>query len=516
MALTVTPDLTLISDCDSIAGWLPEPDLDSDFKIQGAGCLAAQVKATLSSIHAYTFGSAQDMTGKHIYVWMMIAGVADTKANGGYRIYVETDADNYGTWYVGGGDVLPAASHPGGWGCYVIDPASTPTSGMGTVNPASITKIGVQFKTLSSVVGQANNCFWDVCRYGSGLIITSGATDQIDLEDIFNDDNLLANKYGVVTKGSGDSYVVQGLLTFGGAGAENVDFVDKSQSIIFPTNSFVSSSFYGIKVRCGTGTTNFTLGERSGAAGIRGCLLKAGTQTFSFDASDDDIDKVQIYGTTFNNAGVINLPPHATNREVLNCSFETCDEVNVSTCVVKNCNFISADDEAVILPSGNTHKITDSNFISCPNGVRIPNAGEYDFYALMFSGCTIDVDNTSGGAVTVNKKDLSNPTTSSGETTIQGAVDLSIHCQDSKGVAIEGVRCYIEKQIDQTQLMNEITDVNGDAIESYTGNTPMDINVHIRKNSTGDTRYYPIATVGEITSAGFAMTAVLQEDLVAV
>lgn len=37
MTITVTPDLTLISDCDQTDGW-SGGTLDTDWKIQGGGC----------------------------------------------------------------------------------------------------------------------------------------------------------------------------------------------------------------------------------------------------------------------------------------------------------------------------------------------------------------------------------------------------------------------------------------------------------------------------------------------
>ena len=441
MAILVTPNLTDISLCEVVTGWSAGA-VNSDYALQGTYCLGIQVKATTSAINSYTFGTAANMTGKHIYIWMMVAGLPDTKANGGYRIYVETDASNYGVWYVAGKDTFP-----GGWGCFVIDPASTPTTGLGTVNPASVAKIGVQFKTLSTIAGTTLNCFWDACRYGTGLTITSGATDAIDFEDIFAVDDNTTYKYGVVTKAAGGAYLIQGKLIFGGTVAENIDFVDTNQIVLFPSNSFVSDTFYGITVQCGTGTTNFTLGEKSGTAGIKGCVLKAaGTKKFSVDLSDTDNDKIQLYGSSFINAGVITLLPTATNREVLNCSFDTCSEMVVNTCIMTNCNFISAA-AASIKISSTSFNVTESNFISCVNGTLIDTVGTYPFDALMFTGCTYDVNNTSGSEITVQKLNGSNPTTYTGSlvTFTAPPVDTTVvvKTSDTPPVAIQDARVLV-------------------------------------------------------------------------
>ncbi len=428
-----------------------------------------------------TVRRAIDMTGQHIYAWMLITGIAMLKSEGGYRIYAETSASDYGTWYVGGRD-----THPGGWGCFVISPASTPTTPVGTVDAGYITQIGVQFYPYSTALGSIKNCLWDAVRYGTGLTITSGAADAIDFEDIYNADMdaALTYRWGVVNKGTGGVYTVQGLLTFGGTGAENIDFLDKSQIVIFPDNTSVSSSFYGIRVLAGSGVVNFTLGEKSGTAGIKGCLLKApGTKTFSLDVSSTAIDIMQLYGCSFNNAGVITLPPTAANREVLNCSFEAGAGVVISTCIVTNCNFISSDAEAILMSSV-SHNTTYCNFIACPVGVKLDtyNASPYTFNALIFTNSTFHVNNTSGQTLTVGKSNGSNPSTYTGSlVTFTGSVVLKIVVKDEAGAVMVGVRTYIDDQNQSPYILDTTTDSNGEASTTYTGSPVTNATWRVRK-----------------------------------
>ncbi|MCA1806990.1 MAG: hypothetical protein LC687_03935, partial [Actinobacteria bacterium] len=272
-----------------------------------------------------------------------------------------------------------------------------------------------------------HNCFWDAVRYGSGLTITSGATDEISLEDIFAIDDSTTYKYGVVQKAYG-AYVITGKLIFGDAsGTGSIDFVDKNQIVLFPDNDMVADTFYGISVvGNGTGTTNFTLGEESGGSGISGCTIKSvGGKTFSLDVSDSDNDVIGLLGCSFINAGVITLPTIGTGRKMLNCNLNATDGVIVSTCEVAFCNFIAADDEAVIL-SSISHQLRDSNFIANLNAIRITVAETYSFDNLKFIGNTTDIDNTSGGAVTVNCSNGSNPTTETNDTTIVNSVTLTL------------------------------------------------------------------------------------------
>ena len=450
MAISVTPNLTDISLCEAVTGWSAGA-VNSDFALQGTYCLGAQAKATTSSLYTYTFGSPVNMTGKHIYVWMMITGVADTKANGGYRIYVETDASNYGYWYVGGKD-----THPGGWGCFVIDPANTSrSSGAGTVNVSSIAKIGVQFKTLSTITGTNPNIFWDACRYGTGLSVTSGATDAIDYEDIFAIDDNSTYKYGVITKGAGGIYVQNGLLTLGDASSTgSVDFVETDKIVVFPDNAFVSTTFYGITVQGNsTGTTNFTLGAKSGTSGISGCTFKAmGTRQFSIDCSDTDNDKVLLYGTTFSNHGIITLLPTAANREVLNCNFSSGAKITPNTCIMENCNFVTSAADTISI-SSTSFAVKNSSFINPgSHAVEITAAGDYDFDNLSFSGTngtsTYDIENTTAGAVVVNALNGSNPVyyenTGGGTVTIVASpVTTTVTVKTVAGAAIENARVLL-------------------------------------------------------------------------
>lgn len=426
MAITVTPDMTEVSLCEDTTNW-SDGAINDIFQKQGLYCLGLKVSATESALVTYTFGSPVDMSnGEHIYFWTLITGKPDTKVNGGIRLYVETDANNFGYFNVGGND-----NYPGGWVCWCIDPGATPTSGTGTINTASIAKVGVRFKTLTTSLGNNANCFWDAVRYGKGLKITSGPSDAVDLEDIFLDDDNSSNCYGVIGK-INNVYFVQGQLVFGDTSSGDIDFKDTNQLVVFKDNEFVNASFYEVKVQGNaSGTINFQLGNQSGTAGIQGCILKsAGTKTFGFTATDANIDVLKIYGSSFLNAGTVSLPANAAGREVLNTTFDACGEVLADTCVVKYCNFIYADDRGLRM-SSTSHNSTDCNFINCPDAIHIPTADTYDLTNMVFSNCTYDIENSSAGAVTVDNLGTSNATTyentGGGSTTINSAVSLEIN-----------------------------------------------------------------------------------------
>ena len=468
MAITVTPNLTNVSMCDTLTGWaggISNLALDPSIKVEGTNSLCAWIDATTSAIEYFTISATNLSNGEHVYVWMLCSGVVDTKANGGYRIVLYTDASNYATFFAGGSD-----THNNGWQLMVCDASGTPDLETGTFNPASVTRVGIQFKTLTAGFkkGQTfiQNCFWDAVRYGKGLTITSGATDKINFEDILNADTLA---WGVITKTFG-AYVVQGKLIFGSDSSGSVDFEDSNQVILFPSNDKVGDSFYGIQVLGNSGgTTNFVLGEKSGDSGISGCTFKSvdPTKTFTFDVSDTDDDVIKIYGSIFINAGTITLPTTAANKEVLNCNITTMDGVIISSCDIMNCNFIAADDEAAVMAS-TSHHLSDCNFIANPNAIRITNPGTYELDNISFSGNTVDIDNTSGGAVTINCINGSNPTTYTGSTTINNPVQLTIEIVDADGDLItENCEVTIVKIADTSELFHEDDITDGSTTYNY-------------------------------------------------
>jgi len=519
MAIVVTPNLTDISMCDSVTGWadvMEQFALETGVKVQNTGSLSGWIDATTSAIEYYTITSANMSNGEHVYIWMFCSGVVDTKALGGYRIVLYTDSSNYATFYTGGND-----THGTGWQLMVCDDSSTPDDETGTFDPADVTRVGVQFKTLTNAVkkGQTyiNNCFWDAMRYGTGLTITSGATDAVDLEDIFVVDDNSAYKYGVVTKSFG-AYIIQGKLIFGdGTGTDNVDFEDSNQVVLFPDNDKVATDFYGIEVvGNATGATNFTLGEESGGAGVSGCTIKSvGSQVFSFDVSDADNDVIGLYGSAFINAGAITLPAYDADKEMLSCNFEGCDQIDVNDGTVTHCNFIASTDitGGAVLINQTDHRTTYCNFINNTYAVEIDVASvSYAMDNMLFSGNVTDINNTSGGQVTIGAVD-SDPSSYTGSTTINNSVWLRVYIRDKNNDPIAAVSVAMYKSSDHTELMNEDSAVaTGLAEEAYNygGDTP--IYWRARESPVAGTRYVANSGVGTIDNTGLTMTVVMEEE----
>lgn len=407
MAISVTANLTEIANCDSVTGWsntIAELTLDTAVHLQGSGCLSAWVNNTLSAVEYYTI-SATDMSGgEHVYVWMKTSGKVDTKANGGYRIVLYTDSSNYATFYVGGND-----THPGnGWNLMVVDPNGTPDEEVGTFNPASVTRVGIQFKTITTAVKQGQvflyNVFWDILRYGTGLTITSGPTDAITLEDIFAVDDGDLNKYGVLQK-SYESYILNGTLKLGDSSSGDIDFEMTDEVLIAPGPDEVSNTFNQIDVLGNSGgTTNFE---------VNGSFIKALNKKLTLNLNKTDLNTVSIKGSSFGNVDLDFAAGQTITGNVFGNSLQIVPRTaTFQDNVIKNTQDVDA---AVLYPTDETN-IKNNTYLDNTVGaaIELDTNQEYDITGETFSGNTNDILNSSGSAITVNKLSGSDPLTSEG------------------------------------------------------------------------------------------------------
>jgi len=520
MAGTVEPLVSFFSgetggdtSCDSTTDWAGDVDpvLDTDIFIQGTGSLSAKTGKLVVQHIWFDIAGTVDLTDVVLYSWWFTLqiGIVGLKSEGGIRLRVESSPSDWAEWYLAGRDTWA-----GGWRCFPVWTGSTPDETSGTVNMAAINRIAVGWYTIKAPKLYPN-IFWDAIRYGTGLRIKGGTeASPATFNDILAAEDLVANKWGILEEYEGIIYA-SGKLYFGSpVDGEATYFSDINEVVIFKDLPF--GDFYEIILQGNaTATTKIYFGSKSGEAGISGCVFRsAGASTCSIDATDPNITDLGFYGCSFFNMGTISLPPYSTTREVLNCNFEASAMVLPDTCIVKFCKFISADDAAIQI-ADTDHNVTDSDFIANPYAVRMPTAGTFTFDALIFTGNTIDIDNTSGGAITINATNGSNPTTYTGDTTIINTVYLTVDVEDVDGVPIENAAVRIERLSDGAELMNQYTDVNGRAQTTYNYLGDEAIEIRVRKSSPTATRYEAYTTSGTITSAGFALTVVLREDEIA-
>jgi len=523
MAVAVTANLTLASDADTATSqgtWSGNSGgADTEVKIQGNGSYTWQVGKNGRDSCSFTPTTNLDMSaaGTHFYWWAQNAVAAfmepktEVADDPGYTLRLTDGSGNYVEWYVAGNDTWG-----GEWRCFVIDVNDTTdiyvSSGTLQLNDIDVITWAVDLSN-SGNIRIIDNQWNDVCRFGTGLKATG--TD-FDLTDIANDDELPANRYGILEIKDGVLFC-QGQLQIGD-GATTTTLTSADEVLVFKDRNangsgMVASGFYKL-LFTGSGLT----------ADIDGLVAKGAgttdTTRFILDADDTDITS-DIAGSTFIRASAVTF---AAGDSITNSVFNNCGQVVPSTATFANntlSNYVGAEGGALLFPTDDTN-ISDLIFLNNDDGVEYdassdsttPTFNNFNFDDV---GGNYDVNNTSGGAETISIVNTptggANSYNPGGSTvTFSADVALVITVVDTGGAAVVAAQTAIYKVSDDTELMNKDTIAGGIAqtTYNYAGETP--VYIRVRKSSTGDTRYKNAFAGGTITGDGLNVRITLTEE----
>lgn len=483
MAITVTPNLTVLNLCEDYTTWTNTGtgtlSNNADVNVQGTNCLQ-DYRASANNRSAYTTLSNVNLINQNIYIWFSVSktSILQPKGATGLRVRVYDNNLYWAEWDIAGSDTLPH----GGWIPYTFNLSSTPsrTGGGGTFNPGSVARV----EYLADSVAAKGYIYVDAIRYGTGLTITGGdAGTPASFESFFTADNDSANKYGVVSKIEG-VYFIQGILIVGATNqATPTYFKDISKIVVF-RDAPVGASFYEVKAQgaADPNTTTFYLGTKPVSSGVSGCVIKsAGAAKYKLTFSDENIINLGLYGCLFIAADVTNLPTASTSREVLNTTFDSCGSIYTSTCKVEYCNAVTATGAGFRITS-ESHGVANCNLVSCPYGIRFSSAGTYTLSNMKFTGSTsADLDNISGGLVTINRSNGTDCQTYTGNTVLKDSIDLTMIVKTTAGTPIPGAYAYIDEDDLSPFIMNTTTDPDGKATVNYNGSPMTNSRWRVRK-----------------------------------
>lgn len=404
MAVTVTANLTDVSLANDNTGgtWVGASGaFDTEIKYQGTGSWFYQTPKNSSGDGNFTPTASIDLSAAdtHLY-WWMLCNVAPflellntSTTSSGLMVKIESGASDYVTWHIAGSDTWG-----GEWKAFVIDVNNTADtfSVTGTLDLSAVTKIS--FLTDNSNSGNiriVDNTAIDAVRFGTGLTLT-GTT--FGLADAAADDELVANKYGILQNIDGNIHC-QGRITIGN-GATTTTFNSTDEEIVFK-DVIVSAGLYKYDF-VGSGNTSV----------VQGFVAKgAGAATFVVDASDTAAD-LTLSGSTFIRAGLIDF---ASTSDVQSTVFNNCDQIVPSTGVFTNntiSNFVGTTG-SVLFPSTDAN-ISGLSIINCDNGIEYDSGSDstspaFDDITFDDAGGNYDVNNTSGAEISISKNNGSNP-----------------------------------------------------------------------------------------------------------
>lgn len=451
---TLTPGFTVLSTCDATTGW-SAGTVDTEVVKQGTASLSGILRTTGLNTRTYT-ATTFNSANQHLRLWLNYAsiGFLETAINGGIRLFAQDTAGNIGYWYLGGRD-----TYDGGWILLQVDMDRAFDSTSGTVNRASINRVGFTLN-LTGAPRNATNTWYDYLVLGNGLTIAGGtAVDPVTWNDIALAD--AAAGYGAVRKQNGVFFVNTNLI-FGSA--SNIYFEDSNQIVVFEDQP-VDADLYKITAT-GAGVTSWKLTNS---------VVKSASTNSRFDLLLDDagLETLTFAGNTIVNADATRFKAGQT---VSGSVFQGCNQIvpagaSFTDNIIRN----SLDSLGALLwPDGTS--VQNCTFTGNSRAIQIATTGTKDFIGITLSGNTFDLNNTSGASVTVN---VSGGGTASGVTFTGSSVTV----QASATLTLTGVVDGSEVRIFAHGTQTELYGLEGKApgvnpAYSYTSPQPVDIVVH--------------------------------------
>jgi len=512
----------------------------------------------------FDFGSGSEVdftttANKHFWGWVNATVIAllSTKANGGLYVIAASDAagDDWSKWYVEGSDTLQ-----GKWERIVQDMSKASSEDAATA--ATMTSVRwIGFGIKSNGTARLDNLFVDRCDYGQAALQASNdAVGDVNIgwQDYFDEDDLLANKYGIIDK-RGSIFYLRGGITIGDAAQSGtVTFDDDTGAVVEfedPTydagsgnvSRIDAATLYAISAEgAATQNTSVTFGNVVGTGddrqGVQGGTIQTAGPTWDLDLATDiaDLSSVDLYGLAIvGAAGGISLDD-GNKTSVISCTFINCGEVTPgstnSGAEILNCAFIdpsSTGSNYALQWPNTTHNLKNLSFITSgtpttQNMIHLTQSADYStsFDGIIFFGSYASStirhgENTGTNAdVTINSVagSGSNPVqaefnnTASGTVTVVNTVTLKVTVKDVAGVGIVGAQTAIYDDSD-VELMNEDTIAGGVAEQAfeYPG-SDVNVSVRVRKGSTGSTKYEPVNTPQLIQDTGLDIVVTMTED----
>lgn len=522
-----TDNRTTLNDCSAVTGWTGDDAVvvttDTGNFYEGSSALSTQLSNADEHMFTTSIGGTRDLSDATC--WMLIKdNLGDTKANGGVK-YVLSDGTDVIGYEIGGNDDtgLQLSIFYNSYRLDVSNSAAFTAHAFAgseaALGKTVITGVGYGALHLAKAVGSVDNLFMDrfsfVVNGNAALTINGGTSGTPEtLADVAADD--ITNGWGLVANPQGNLFNIFCATEWGDSGTAS-SYFDQSDSQIFMNgNDLSAGNFDQALIANTTGTNLFKLDN---------CIIVGIGAVANWDFSSVNVNTMEITNSQFVDAGTILFPvTGGTSRLCTGTGFINCGQVTVSTMTFTGNSFVGTTDAngAILLATS----LTDCAFTSDGTGhaIYITTPGTYTLTDVFFTGygatATTDavIYNNSGGLVTINVTGGDTPTYRNGAsatTTVNVSVTVSITVVDRNNAAIQNVQTSVHLLSDDSEVMNADTNASGIATTSFSGVTPADCYIRVRKSSTGFTKYRSNSTTGTIASGtGLATTIVMQTDTI--
>jgi hypothetical protein len=550
MAFTVTTDLTDIDTAEATTAWTTGA-LDPAKYVQGNNSIGWYSAKNTRSVNGVSSKSIAWSAGDHLYWWNSsdVIAVAEPQTTGtttasGITIRVTLANGAYREWHVAGSDTWD-----GGWRCFVVDLGHTGThlyASSGTfVDTSNITDVDIYIDLSNSgnIRNVPANNYADAIRVGTGITAynTSAADAAFDLADIAANDNLVANKRGILEV-KDNVIFAQGRVTIGdGAGTNHMDFNSSGEVFVFSlrdgTDGFglVSADLYEFNFEANaTGTDqDATFGVKVGtgdtATGRSGSIISAADTTvrWKMNWDDADIHNFKMYGSrifgAFDGTGVIGIQAGTpvTSHEIIGNTFDSCGQIDTQDAVVRAVNILNSAETGTtfgaLLWDESDIDIKNSLFVNNTNAIEIRDGdltADMTITGFTFSGNTTDiryedtVDDWNCNVVDSTTPSITNAGAGT-LTAVIAPVSTTITLKDNDtGAAIEGAWVYLEASDGTGPLPYQDTSTWTRSGTTATVVTPTDHNLSVGQKvliapntGTADNSAYGVRAVASVTNS---------------
>jgi hypothetical protein len=495
---TFNLNLNIINACDADDWDGGAGSLDTVIFKQNGASLSVAVRdgGTAGYTHPAT---SWDMSGTdtHIRMWMIHTFVSnlETKALGGIQLYVKDTSNNYNYYYVSGSD-----THSGAWELLQADLANPDVDG--SANLAVIEEFGWEL-VHATAARNITNTWWDYAVYGTGYEVIGGTDiDRVTWATLAAAD--LALGYGVVTLYNGVYFANAEVILGDTVGTGDLYF-DGSDSLVVFYNANESATLYKIVGDGnGTGTTDIVMD---------GTVIKSDSNRFVYDMNATNVGVYSQEGTKLDYAG---LSYFKSGQSITNSVFNNCNQIDPGTSTFTDNNITNSVDTggAALFPTDGSN-FKDLVFLNNDNAIEYDatsDSTDPGFDNLQFDdvGAKYDVNNTSGGSVTITLANTSNANSYNpgGDlVTFSESVQLTMTVYDESAATISGVYAYIDDNNETPFIMNTVTDENGEATVAHTGGSVVGSTWRARKYG-----YKPYRQIVDISTSNITLPVTMIED----
>ena len=547
MPFTVTHNFITLYDMESLTGWTGPASLtlNTDINRQGTACIGWLADTAATPVWGPAF-AARDLSSpvgdtRVIWTWFNVIDYYDLDwgYNGGIQLLMEDSVGNQAYWYISGHPNSPNDNrrYSGGWSQIGLDTTNAPAGYLvGTsIDMTQIVRLGFAVRKTSASTSLAQDSFIDWCFLDSTIEGGQIGPTIYGLNDVDGQalqeaaDALQAADIGIL-KRYGKGYILSSRLNIGTTdGVNPTRFIARGESLACRREGAIWA-LQGIIVTGALGSeTVFELGETIGTypddKGINGGFTSGPESPMAFNVFNSYVSG-GVYGTAMSMlSGWGASNPNNANFVFLNSQLNILGSFfNSQLPRIENCVIYGGDQASFGAIRYNTTasdiNLKNTDFVNNQGALGFDSAGSYTLDNVRFFNNTYDIVNRSGGNITINAINGSNPdplkvnNVSGGSVTIINSVPVTVRVIDldngNAPVPLAQASIY---DLSRTELLNADTDSAGLATTTYNyQGADVSVVVKVRKSSPGDVRYENFSTNATITSTGLDITVGLRRD----